>query len=96
MAASQEGADMLEELSPPSIRASMRITPSGTLETEEDSTAGWAIPDSFPPMQMPVVDECDSPNLVQERMSTGTDGVSAGLDMFDGMIEQDHICFVCS
>ena len=85
----QGGSDMVEQLSPPprldprtpSIRAPTRITPSDPVGTEEDSTAGWAILESFQPMQMPAVDVCDSPQLVWARMSTGTGSARAALDM---------------
>ena len=71
---------MIEQLAPPprteprtpSIRARTRIMPDpvGT----EDSTAGWAILECFPPMQMPTVDVCDSLQLVRAWMSTVTGG----------------------
>ncbi|KAE8798919.1 putative oxidoreductase [Hordeum vulgare] len=89
---------MLEELSPPP-RPTPRtphpihrvpITSSDTLGKEEDSTVGSAISDSFSLTQMSAVNECDSPQLVRERMSTGTDDARGALDMFDRMTEQDR------
>ena len=87
---------MMEQLSPPprpeprtpSIRAPTRITSSDPVGTEEDSTTGWAITESFPLTQMPTVDICDSLQLVRAWMSTDTGGARAALDMFDGMAEQ--------
>uniref|UniRef100_M8AIV3 Putative WRKY transcription factor 40 n=1 Tax=Aegilops tauschii TaxID=37682 RepID=M8AIV3_AEGTA len=51
--------------------------------------AGWAIPEGFPPTQVPAVHEYDSPQLIWARMSTGTDSARAALDMFEGMTEQE-------
>ena len=95
---------MVEQLSPPprpeprtpSIRAPTRITSSDPVGTEEDSTAGWAILESFPTTQMSVVDVCDSPQLVRARMSTGTGSAPAALDMSDRMTKQESVCFLCS
>jgi hypothetical protein len=47
------------------------MTVTDPIGSIDDPSAGWAIPDSFPPTQMPAVDVCDSPELVRARTSTG-------------------------
>ena len=69
---------------------------SAPFGTQNDQSADWAIPESFPPTQMSTVDVCDSPQLVRARMSTGPGSARAALNMFDGMTEQESVHFLYS
>ncbi|KAE8779489.1 putative WRKY transcription factor 40 [Hordeum vulgare] len=70
--------------------------PSSTLGMEEYAMADWAIPNSIPPTHKPAIDECESPPLVWERMSTGTATAQVALHVFDGMSKQDREAYLAT